>query len=110
MTGKSFSEFIRTATDDERQAVYKQAMKKATEEQNKVLEEAMEQIEQEHHEPLVGVVETPNKRVHIFKTLEAMLNFIRAFKIHSATYRSGFTLAGELVFELVYDASEEGRR
>jgi len=42
MTGKSFSEFIRTASDDERQAVYEQVMKKATEEQNKVLEEYIE--------------------------------------------------------------------
>ena len=37
-TNKSFSEFIRTASDDEKRAVYEQAMKKATEEQNKVLE------------------------------------------------------------------------
>ena len=64
-----------------------------------------EQIEQDYHEPLVGIVETPNKRVHRFKTLEAMLDFIQVFKIHSATYRSGFTHAGEFVFELVYDVS-----
>lgn len=67
----------------------------------------MEQIEQNYHEPLVGIVETPNKRVHLFKTLEAMLDFIQVFKIHSATYRSGFTHAGEFVFELVYDVSAE---
>lgn len=36
---KSFSGFIRTASDDEKCAVYEQAMKKATEDQNKVLEE-----------------------------------------------------------------------
>lgn len=67
----------------------------------------MKQIEQEHHEPLVGIVETPNKRLHLFKTLEAMLDFIQVFKIHSATYRSGFTHAGEFVFELVYDEAVE---
>lgn len=66
-----------------------------------------EQIEQDYHEPLVGVVETPNKRFHLFKTLEAMLDFIQVFKIHSATYRSGFTHAGEFVFELVYDEAIE---
>ena len=64
-----------------------------------------EQIEQDYHEPLVGIVETPNKRLHLFKTLPAMLDFIEVFKIHSATYRSGFTHAGEFVFELVYDVS-----
>lgn len=63
------------------------------------------QIEQEYHEPLVGIVETPNRRVHLFKTLQAMLDFIEVFKIHSATYRSGFTHAGEFAFELVYDVS-----
>lgn len=67
----------------------------------------MEQIEQDYHEPLVGIVETPNKRLHLFKTLEAMLDFIQVFKIHSATYRSGFTHAGEFVFELVYDEAIE---
>ena len=67
----------------------------------------MEQIEQEYREPLVGIVETPNRRVHLFKTLQAMLDFIEVFKIHSAIYRSGFTHAGEFVFELLYDVSEE---
>lgn len=66
-----------------------------------------EQIEQDCHEPLVGILETPNKRLHLFKTLEAMLDFIQVFKIHSATYRSGFTHAGEFVFELVYDEAVE---
>lgn len=68
----------------------------------------MEQIEQEYREPLVGIVEIPNKRIHLFKTLPAMLDFIEVFKIHSATYRSGFTHAGEFVFELVYDVSLTG--
>lgn len=67
----------------------------------------MEQIEQDYHEPLVGIVETPNKRIQLFKTLQAMLDFIEVFKIHSATYRSGFTMAGEFVFELVYDVGVE---
>lgn len=67
----------------------------------------MEQIEQEYHEPLVGVVETPNRKVHLFKTLQAMLDFIEVFEIHSATYCSGFTHAGEFVFELVYDEAVE---
>jgi len=46
MTDKSFSEFIRTAPDDERQAVYEEVMNKAIEDQNKLLEE--ESIEQEN--------------------------------------------------------------
>ena len=31
MTNKSFSEFVRTASDEEKRDVYEQAMKKATE-------------------------------------------------------------------------------
>ena len=102
---KSFSEFFRTATDEEKQSVYDRVITEAIKRQNKVVEGAMEQIEQDYHEPLVGIVETPNRRVHLFKTLQAMLDFIQVFKIHSATYRSGFTHAGEFVFELVYDVS-----
>ena len=78
MTNKSFSEFIRTASDGERQAVYEQSMKKATEEQNKVLEEYMERVEQETKtlEPtLDGIFSEQNKR-KLFKNKSAMLDYL----------------------------------
>ena len=65
------------------------------------------QIENENKEPLVGQVDIPNRRVHIFRSMQAMTDFVNTFKISSGQWRTGHTATGEWAVELVYDVSEE---
>ena len=65
------------------------------------------QIENENKEPLVGEVEIPNKRVHVFRSMQAMTDFVNTFKISSGQWRTGLTVTGERVVELVYDTAKE---
>ena len=65
------------------------------------------QIENENKEPLVGEVDTPNKRIHIFRSMQAMTDFVNTFKISSGQWRTGHTATGEWAVELVYDTAKE---
>ena len=65
------------------------------------------QIESENKEPLIGQVDIPNRRVHIFRSMQAMTDFINTFKISSGQWRTGHTATGEWAVELVYDTSRE---
>lgn len=72
----------------------------------------MNQIENENKEPLAGntltgEVDIPNRRVHIFRSMQAMTDFVNTFKISSGQWRTGLTVTGERVVELVYDTSKE---
>ena len=60
-----------------------------------------EQIE--NKEPLVGTVEFPNQRYHLFKSAVAMADFIDTFKITQWQGRTGYTSAGDYAVELVYN-------
>ena len=106
MNNKSFSEFIRTASDDERQAVYEQAMKKATEEQNKVLEEYMEQIENEKSY-IEGEYLAAGTSERVFSTLQALTDYVVVFKVESARFGTGY-IEGRKVFILQYQPINYG--
>lgn len=65
------------------------------------------QIENENKEPLVGEVDIPNRRVHIFRSMQAMTDFINVFKISSGQWRTGNTPDGVWAVELIYNVSKE---
>lgn len=70
------------------------------------------QIENENKEPitgdvLTGTVDIPNRRIHIFRSMQAMTDFVNTFKISSGQWRTGHTATGEWTVELVYDISVE---
>lgn len=100
MTNKSFSEFIRTASDDEKRAVYEQAMKKATEEQNKVLEEYMEQLENEKSY-IEGEYIPAGTSERVFSTLTGLADYIKVFGVENARFGTGY-IEGRKVFVLQY--------
>lgn len=56
---------------------------------------------------LTGEVDIPNKRIHIFRSMQAMTDFVNTFKISSGQWRTGHTATGEWAVELVYDVSVE---
>ena len=56
---------------------------------------------------LIGQVDIPNRRVHIFRSMQAMTDFVNTFKISSGQWRTGHTATGEWAVELVYDVSVE---
>ena len=106
MTNKSFSEFIRTASDDEKQAVYEQAMKKATEEQNKVLEEYMEQIQNEKSY-IEGEYIAAGTSERIFSTLQGLTDYVSIFKVQSGRFGVG-SLDGKKCYVLQYQPINYG--
>lgn len=72
----------------------------------------MNQIENENKDGfdeqiLIGQVDTPNRRVHIFRSMQAMTDFVNVFKISSGQWRTGHTQDGAWAVELVYDVSKE---
>ena len=67
----------------------------------------MKNIENENKEPLIGQVDVPNRRVHIFRSMQAMTDFINTFKISSGQWRTGHTANGQWAVELIYDVSVE---
>ena len=106
MTNKSFSEFIRTASDDERQAVYEQAMKKATEDQNKVLEEYMEQLESDKSY-IEGEYLAAGTSERVFSTLQGLTDYVNAFKVESGRFGVG-SLDGKRIYVLQYQPTNYG--
>lgn len=106
MTDKSFSEFIRTASDDERQSVYEQAMKKATEEQNKVLEEYMEQIQNEKSY-IEGEYIPAGTSERVFSTLTGLADYIKVFGVENARFGTGY-IEGRKVYVLQYQPINYG--
>lgn len=104
MTDKSFSEFIRTASDDERRAVYGVVMDKATEQQNKLLEGYMEQIEQETKtiEPTADDIFSEQNKRKLFNNKSAMLDYLSMVSSVAGQFRQGYGKDGKLVWELVY--------
>ena len=106
MTNKSFSDFIRTASDDERQTVYEQTMKKATEEQNKVLEEYMEQIQNEKSY-IEGEYIAAGTSERIFSTLQGLTDYVSIFKVQSGRFGVG-SLDGKKCYVLQYQPINYG--
>ena len=106
MTNKSLSEFIRTASDDEKCAVYEQAMKKATEEQNKVLEEYMEQLENEKSY-IEGEYLAAGTSERVFSTLTGLADYIKVFGVENARFGTGY-IEGRKVYVLQYQPINYG--
>lgn len=67
----------------------------------------MNQIENENKDPLIGEVECPSQKYHLFKSVSAMADFIEVFKISNGQFRSGVLANGEPVVELVYVSYQE---
>ena len=62
----------------------------------------MQQIENEAKSALEGSVQSPNLRQKVFRTHEALCNYVKSFKICIYNVR----LVKDNVFELVYEGSE----
>jgi len=56
---------------------------------------------------LIGQVDIPNRRVHIFRSMQAMTDFMNTFKLSSGQWRTGTTSDGVWAVELVYDVAKE---
>lgn len=65
-----------------------------------------ERIENENN-ILIGQVECPTERVHIFRSMEALLDFARVFKISTGRFQSGYTQDGQKAYQLIYNSYEE---
>lgn len=50
---------------------------------------------------LIGQVEIPNQRSHIFGNIQTLCDFVVTFRIENFTVRTG-DLNGKIVHELVY--------
>lgn len=56
---------------------------------------------------IIGQVECPASRVHIFRSMEALLDFIAVFKIQNGSFQSGITADGQKAYQLVYNSSNQ---
>ena len=79
-------------------------MKRATEEQSKVLEEYMEQLEQETKtlEPSLDDVFSEQNKRKLFKNKHDMLSFLSMANVAAGQFRKGNTKDGKSVWELVF--------
>lgn len=64
-----------------------------------------EQIENDR--PITGEPLVAGQRVHLFRSLNAMADFISVFKIENGSWRCGHTQDGRFAVELVYDVHRE---
>ena len=67
----------------------------------------MNQIENEKKEPLIGDVQTPTERAHIFTNIDALTDFVKVFKIYQFNVRYGQDASGRMAFQLVYRSEQE---
>ncbi len=56
---------------------------------------------------IIGQVECPNQRIHIFRSMEALLDFVRVFGLSSGSFQSGITADGQKAYQLVYNSSNQ---
>lgn len=64
-----------------------------------------ERIENENN-VLVGEVECPASRTHIFKSLDALLDYAKVFKITNFNARSGYNQKGNIVYQITYSTQD----
>lgn len=57
--------------------------------------------------PITGEALIPGQRVHLFRSLNAMADFISVFKIENGSWRCGYTQEGVFAVELVYDVHKQ---
>lgn len=69
--------------------------------------ERIENENKDENEILIGEVQFPTQRVHVFKSLDALLDFAKIFKITNFNARSGYTPDGSIAFQLTYQSHEE---
>ena len=67
----------------------------------------MNQIENENKEPLIGEVQCPNERLHLFTNIDALTDFVKVFKIYQFNVRYGQDAKGQMAFQLVYRSEQE---
>ena len=100
-----FSEFMRTASDQEKEAIYNIVLEKSIEEQSKILEEYLNKIENEQEIKLLtpaaeDVFSEQNKR-KLFRTKSAMCDYLSMTNAVAGQFRTG-DMNGVQVWELVY--------
>jgi len=100
-----FSEFMRTASDQQKEAIYNIVLEKSTEEQNKTLEEHLNKTENEQEVKLLtpgadDVFSEQNKR-KLFKNKTSMCDYLSMTKAVAGQFRIG-DMNGVQVWELVY--------
>ena len=100
-----FSEFMRTASDQEKEDIYNIVLEKSTEEQSKTLEEYLNKIENEQDVKLLtpgveDVFSEQNKR-KIFRNKSAMCDYLSMTNAVAGQFRIG-NMNGTDVYELVY--------
>ena|SRR3990170_5122604 len=101
---KSFSEFIRCATDEEKKEIYMGAMKTATDKQNETLRQAKEEP-LEGGEPLTGLLETPQQRTKLFYSYNEMLEWLKFSRPAAFQMQSG-VVDGKAAWQLTYIGTE----
>lgn len=66
-----------------------------------------EQLENNSNEHLIGDVQTPTERAHLFTNIDALTDFVKVFKIYQFNVRYGQDAKGQMVFQLVYRSEQE---
>lgn len=67
----------------------------------------MNQIEnQSEEDTLIGELQVPGERQHLFTTLDALLDFAKVFKITNFNSRSGYNQQGSLVYQITYTTQD----
>lgn len=67
----------------------------------------MEQIENDNAEPLVGELQCPNERQHLFTTHQALTDFVLVFNVYNYNVRHGQMQDGKYVYQLIYQPENE---
>ena len=103
-----FSEFMRTASDQEKEAIYNIVLEKSTEEQSKTLEEHLNKIENEQKtlEPDASDVFSNVNKSKRFKNKHALADFLSMSNAVAGQFRLHELPTGN-VWELVYVNKED---
>ena len=103
-----FSEFMRTASDQEKEAIYNIVLEKSTEEQIKTLEEHLNKIENEQEtlEPCASDVFSNVNKSKRFKNKHALADFLSMSNAVAGQFRLHELPTGN-VWELVYVNKED---
>ena len=106
----TFSEFMRTASDQEKEAIYNIVLEKSIEEQNKTLEEHLNKIENEQEIKLLtpgmeDVFSNVNKSKR-FKNKHALADFLSMSNAVAGQFRLHELPTGN-VWELVFVNKED---
>lgn len=103
-----FSEFMRTASDQEKEAIYNIVLEKSTEEQIKTLEEHLNKIENEQNtlEPDASDVFSNVNKSKRFKNKHALADFLSMSNAVAGQFRLHELPTGN-VWELIYVNKED---